>query len=119
MNLLRCLKNTGHLTLKVFETKMKLKKTVFNDILKRNEYKKSEFKLRVLRVLIRLKFIDFFDLLNIMTKIRRKFFLSNINNKCFITSRSKSVYNRIRVSRIKFKELVNNGLFRGFNKYSW
>jgi ribosomal protein S14 len=98
---------------------MKIKKNILNDMLERNIYKKNEFKIRVIKILTRLKIVNFFNLLHIMLKMKKISFFCKINNKCYITSRSKSVCNKVKLSRIKFKELVNNGLLIGFNKYNW
>jgi ribosomal protein S14 len=98
---------------------MKVKKTIVKDILKRSKYSSSELKLRVVKILIRSRFVDFFNLINIVSRVSRMSFLCNLNDRCFITSRSKSVCRRVRLSRIKFKELVYNGLLVGFVKYSW
>ncbi len=98
---------------------MKVKKTIVNDILKRSKYSGGELKLRIVKILIRSKFVDFFNLLNIISRVSRMSFLCNLNNRCFITSRSKSVCRKVRLSRIKFKELIYNGLLIGFIKYCW
>lgn len=92
------------------------KKIIRIDNLRRNYYAKSELKFKITNILVRLKKINFFNLLNLMTEIS---FFSTIHNRCFLTSRGKSIHKKVRLSRIKFKELVNNGLLVGFNKYSW
>lgn len=100
---------------------MKTKNVVLFDILKRYEYKNQESKLKIFKIMNRLKFLNFYSLLNIFSKltVSNKNFLCAINNKCFITSRSKGINRKVRLSRIKFKEFANNGLLIGFSKYSW
>ncbi len=98
---------------------MKIKKSIINDYLIRNQSSKNEYKLRVLKILIRLKFVDSFHLLNIIFRIKRLSSFCKIKNKCFFTSRNKSIYSKIKLSRIKLKEYINNGLIIGFSKYSW
>ena len=97
---------------------MTVKKPIINDIIKRNRYIKNEFILRTIKILIRLKTFNLFDLLNSMS-IEENNPFNIINNRCYITSRNSSIYNKVRLSRIKFKEFINNGLLIGFNKYSW
>lgn len=98
---------------------MKIKRNILNDILNRNHYKNNEYKLIVIKILIRLKLINFFDLLYVTSKIKKMSFFCNINNKCYVTSRSRGIFSKIKLSRIKLKEFINNGLLTGFNKYSW
>lgn len=100
---------------------MKIKTVVLFDILIRCHYKNQESKLKVLKIMGRLRFFSFYNLINIFSKLKmnNKDFFCAINNKCFITSRSKGLNKRVKISRIKLKEFVNNGLLIGFSKYSW
>ncbi len=42
-----------------------------------------------------------------------------IKNRCIITGRGHSVYQFCRISRIKFRDLANQGLIQGCVKASW
>lgn len=50
---------------------------------------------------------------------------TNINSKCRIknicifTNRTRGIYRLFKISRIKLKEYISNGLIPGFQKYSW
>lgn len=98
---------------------MIIKKTIINDIIKRDLYLRNELIFRIVNILTRLRKVNLFDLLNITLKDNRCSFFSIINDRCFLTSRSKSIIRKVKLSRIKFKEFINNGLLIGFNKYSW
>jgi len=72
---------------------MKVKNKLLKDISTRLRSSNVESRKRSLKVLMRLR--------------------------CFITSRSSGNYGKISLSRIKLRELVNNGLVLGFTKASW
>lgn len=97
---------------------MTVKKSITIDIIKRNQYTNSEYISRTIKILIRLKMLNFFDLLSSMA-IKESNSFNTIGNRCYITSRNSSIYNKVKLSRIKFKEFINDGLLIGFNKYSW
>ena len=48
-----------------------------------------------------------------------KIYKSRINNRCFITGRSRSVYSPYGISRITFRKLASNGLLKNIRKSSW
>jgi ribosomal protein S14 len=98
---------------------MKLKKSILKDISYRNSFKKQELEIKGLKILIRMKSFNYLHILNIYSKINKRSFISKINNLCFITFRNKSIYKKFNISRIKLKELANNGLLLGLKKYSW
>ena len=45
--------------------------------------------------------------------------LAKIKTRCFITCRSAAIYQKFQISRIKFRELVNQGLKPGLKTSSW
>jgi small subunit ribosomal protein S14 len=98
---------------------MKIKKNIVRDIFIRKESNKKESKLRSLKVLTRLKLLNYLEILNNISKIKKSTNFNKVKNRCFVTSRSKSVYRRMTLSRIKIKELANNGLILGLKKLSW
>jgi len=98
---------------------MKVNRKIIKDILIRDSFCKKESQLKSLKIVLRLKLLNYLDALNVIHKIRKNSSFCKINNRCFITSRSKAVNRKTRLSRIKFKELANNGLLIGFKKHSW
>ncbi|TVQ80249.1 MAG: 30S ribosomal protein S14 [Bradymonadales bacterium] len=42
-----------------------------------------------------------------------------VRNRCQLTGRSRAVYRRFKLSRIKFRELAHQGLLPGVSKASW
>jgi len=42
-----------------------------------------------------------------------------LNSRCELTGRSRGVYKKFRLSRIKFRELAHQGLLPGVSKASW
>ena len=71
---------------------MKIKKNIVRDTFIRKESNKKESKLRSLKVLVRLKLLNYLEILNNMSKIKKSTNPNKVKNRCFITSRSKSVY---------------------------
>jgi small subunit ribosomal protein S14 len=98
---------------------MKIKKKIVRDIFIRKESNKKESMLRSLKVLTRLKFLNYLEVLNNISKIKKSTNFNRVKNRCFVTSRSNGVYKRMTLSRIKIKELTNNGLILGLKKLSW
>jgi ribosomal protein S14 len=98
---------------------MKVKNKLLKDISTRLRSSNVESRKRSLKVLMRLKMINYLSILNNLSKLNKKSTLSREKNRCFITSRSSGNYGKISLSRIKLRELVNNGLVLGFTKASW
>jgi len=44
---------------------------------------------------------------------------TRIRNRCVLTQRSRSVYSKLKLSRIAFRKLASQGLLTGFYKSSW
>jgi len=98
---------------------MKLKKKVLKDFLVRNKFDKNESKIRSLKILVRLKCLNYLEILENSSKLKKLAFLTKIKNRCFITSRSASINTKLGLSRIKLREFTNNGIIPGIKKYSW
>ena len=98
---------------------MKLKKTILRNTILRYNFKKKELQFKSLKILIRLKFLNYLSLLNIYSKINKLSRYAKINNTCFITSRSNSVYKKFNLSRLKIKELGSNAFLLGLKKHNW
>lgn len=62
-----------------------------------------------------IRYSSFFQL----SKINRNSSLTRIRNRCVITGRARSVYNKMRISRIVFRELAAKGAIMGVSKSSW
>lgn len=86
---------------------------------KRLAFKKTELKCINLKIGIRFRN---------MLKVQSIISLSNaslndsivkIRNRCFLTSRARGVYAKLKISRIKFREILSNGNLVGFKKSSW
>lgn len=82
---------------------------------KRITFKKNELKRISIKILYRLsidlKLNTFAKSINIPIEC----YLTKIKNRCFITGRSKSIYKKLKISRIKFREITLNGI----TKNSW
>ena len=98
---------------------MKVKNKLLRDISTRLRSSNLESRKRSLKVLMRLKLISYLNVLNNLSKLNKKSTLGREKNRCFVTSRSSGNYTKISLSRIKLRELVNNGLVLGFTKASW
>jgi ribosomal protein S14 len=61
------------------------------------------------------RYSSFFQL----SKINRNSSLTRIRNRCVITGRARSVYNKMRISRIVFREFAAKGAIMGVCKSSW
>lgn len=92
------------------------------NVKQRKLYKKTELFQKVLKSL-------FIYVKNVFVKliIQKFFFLmfsvncykTAIKNFCVFSGRSRSVYRKVKVSRIVFKQLGEKGLFFGLQKLSW
>lgn len=96
--------------------------SIKRDLKRRKLYRKYEFKRLLYKALLNdsnlsqdLRFIvakKLNDLPRNSSKVR-------IKNRCILTGRSHSVYKFCRISRIKFRDLANQGLVQGCVKSSW
>ena len=98
---------------------MKLKKRIIKDISIRKNFLFKESGIRSLKILIRLRCLNYLEVLNNLSVLKSQASASKINNRCFITSRTNTINRKIGISRIKLRELVNSGLVLGFKKSSW
>jgi len=78
-------------------------KEIINIVFKVGRIKYNELKLFT---------IVYLDILNTQN-------LAKIKTRCFITCRSAAIYQKFQISRIKFRELVKQGLKPGLKKASW
>jgi small subunit ribosomal protein S14 len=86
---------------------------------KRKLFKKNEIKRICLKIGLRLN--NKFTLKSIVElgDLNRNSSLSKIQTRCFLTGRSKAVYRKFGVSRIKLREMILSGVQTGVKKSSW
>jgi len=86
---------------------------------KRKLFKKNEIKRICLKIGLRLN--NRFTLKSIVElgDLNRNSSLSKIQTRCFLTGRSKAVYRKFGVSRIKLREMILSGVQTGVKKSSW
>jgi ribosomal protein S14 len=93
-----------------------MKYKLLMDHTKRIHFKKHEIKRLSLKILYRLGITL---KTNIFAKsingARAQYFFTKIKNRCFITGRSKSIYAKLKLSRIKLREIT----FHGITKDCW
>jgi len=99
--------------------KMKLKKKLLKDFSIRNRFNKNESKIRSLKILTRLKCLNYLEILENSSKLKKLASSTKVKNRCFITSRSASINTKLGLSRIKLREFINSGIVPGIKKYSW
>lgn len=93
------------------------------DLNLRQIYKKNEIIFKIFKVIYLYKNNNLLNLI-IQKRINKKLFIkatskTSIRNYCIISGRSRSVYNKLKVSRIILREFGNIGLFFGLKKNSW
>jgi len=54
-----------------------------------------------------------------LAKIPKRALPVRLRNRCELTGRSRGVYRKFKLSRIKFRELAHQGLLPGVSKASW
>lgn len=93
------------------------------DLRLRKIYRTTEVIYKVLKTIYFYKNDNVINLI-IQKKINMNLFVkatakSSIRNYCMLSGRSRSVYSKLKVSRILLRELGNKGLFFGLKKHSW
>ncbi len=54
-----------------------------------------------------------------LQEISRDSSLVRLKNRCIVTNRSKGVYRQFRMSRVRLREMLANGLMPGYKKAVW
>ncbi len=54
-----------------------------------------------------------------LTKIPKRGLAVRLKTRCELTGRTRAVYRKFRLSRLKFRELAHKGLLPGVSKASW
>ncbi len=89
---------------------------------RRKMVKTAEGKRKRLKALIMNKNTPMEERFNAVIKLAevpRNSAKNRIRNRCELTGRSRSVYRKLRMSRIALRELANQGLIPGMVKSSW
>mmetsp|Transcript_22576 Transcript_22576/g.57059 ORF Transcript_22576/g.57059 Transcript_22576/m.57059 type:complete len:97 (+) Transcript_22576:1805-2095(+) len=86
---------------------------------KRQLFRKNEIKRICLKIGLRLKYKFTLKSIVELADLTRNSSISKIQNRCFLTGRSKAVYRKFGVSRIKLREMILNGVQTGLRKSSW
>nr|YP_009476636.1 ribosomal protein S14 [Chroomonas placoidea]AVM81129.1 ribosomal protein S14 [Chroomonas placoidea] len=94
-----------------------MKYKILIDNKRRLLFKKNELKYISIKVGIRLN--QKLKINSFLKPLTKNNTFSKIKNRCFITSRSKGLYKRLKVSRIKFREMALTGNYPGFTKNCW
>jgi small subunit ribosomal protein S14 len=96
--------------------------SIKRDLKRRKLYKKYESKRLLYKALLNdcnlsqdLRYI----LTQKLNELPRNSSRIRLKNRCILTGRSHSVYKFCRISRIKFRDLVNQGSIPGYVKSSW
>ena len=53
------------------------------------------------------------------SKLQKKSSKSKLMKRCLLTSKSRLMYKRFKVSRVKLKDMLDYGLIPGYNKAVW
>lgn len=88
-----------------------------NDLLKRYHFQQNEIKLISLKLSLRLNYKIKINNLIKLENLNKKNSLNKIKNRCILTGRSKSIYSKFSISRIKLREMFFSGLVIGLRKY--
>jgi small subunit ribosomal protein S14 len=99
-----------------------MKYLIFKDKKKRIAYARLEKKYLIMKLIQKSLFI-FNDLKYFsngkLEKCMQYGSFTKVKNRCIISNRSKSVYRKFGISRIKFRELASYGVLFGVRKSSW
>lgn len=92
------------------------------DSKKRQFYKKTELFQKILKFLFLYVNNNILKLIvqkNQYYKIYNNHYKTKIKNFCVVTGRSRGIFQKLKISRIVFRLLGNEGLFFGLQKASW
>jgi small subunit ribosomal protein S14 len=94
-----------------------MNKKNLNDFVRRCVFSCNEIKQISLKLSLRLNRKLKINNIIKLEQIDKKSLLPRIKNRCIITGRSKSIYKRFHISRIKLREMFFSGLLVGLKKY--
>lgn len=94
-----------------------MNKKVFNDSTRRRAFEQNEIKQISLKLTLRLNHkLKIHNIIK-LGQLTQKSLLNRIKNRCSLTGRSKGVYSKFRISRIKLREMFFSGFVIGMKKY--
>lgn len=96
-----------------------MKNKILKDRKKRILFKKQEVKRLSFKIGLRLKRKLKLNSIAKLSHLPKNSSLSKIRNRCILTGRSRGIYKKLKISRIKFREMCLNGLSVGFTKACW
>lgn len=94
-----------------------MNKKNLNDFIKRRFFRKIELKQISLKLMLRLNTKLKLNNIVKLQQLTKKSLLHRVKNRCILTGRSKSVYSKFRISRIKLREMYFSGFLIGMRKY--
>lgn len=97
-------------------------KSLCKDSLNRLDFKKSEYKIKILKSIIKRDSISKYkraDLIMILNKYGRYNSYAKSRNRCILTGRARGVYRFFKVNRHMLNSLISQGMFPGIIKSSW
>ena len=80
-------------------------------------FKKNELKYVSIKISLRLN--QKFKINSFLKPFDKKYTSTKIKNRCFVSNRSKAIYTKFKVSRLKLREMILNGICPGFTKNCW
>lgn len=101
---------------------MKRKNSIKRDLNRRQLFQKFELKRIIYKSLIhdfKISEKDRYLYTQKLNQLPRNSSLVRIKNRCIITGRGHGILNFCGLSRIKFRDLAQQGLIMGWNKASW
>lgn len=88
-----------------------------NDYKKRYLFQQTEITRISLKLSLRLNYkLKIYNTIK-LEKLNKKSSLTKVKNRCTITGRSKGIYSKFRISRIKLREMFFSGFLIGLRKY--
>lgn len=94
-----------------------MNKKNLNDFIRRCIFSRTELKQVSLKISLRLNRKLKINNIIRLEQIDKNSLLPRIKNRCIISGRSKSVYKKFHISRIKLREMFFSGLLVGLKKY--
>ena len=96
-----------------------MKQKLIKDNLIRFNIKKNESKKISLKILMRLKYLNYLEIFNNLSRTNKNKSVTKVHNQCFITARRHGINTKTGISRIKLRELTKNGVIMGMKKLCW
>lgn len=92
------------------------------DKLNRIHFSKSEYKIKILKSIIKRENISRYKrttLIQILDRFGKHNSYTKSRNRCILTGRARGVYRFFKVNRHMINSLVSSGMFPGITKSSW